>query len=120
MKKLSIFGSGVFTFLALPAVVSAGEDLGEVTSLLRGLLNTLDVVVLIVFALALIFFLWGLAKFILNAGDEEERGKGKQIMLWGIIALVVMSAVWGIVKYIGDTVGIEEGLDPIAPGIPIR
>lgn len=52
----------------------------------------------IVTGLAVIFFIGGLAKFILNAGDEKGREEGKKVMLWGIIALFVIVSMWGIVR----------------------
>ena len=57
----------------------------------------------IVIALALLCFVWGLAKFILHADDENERAKGKNIMVWGIVALFVIVTVWGIIAVLQNT-----------------
>ncbi len=57
----------------------------------------------IVVALALLYFFWGLANYILNSGDDKKKDEGKRIMIWGIIALFVMVSVWGIVNVIQDT-----------------
>lgn len=65
-------------------------------------------------ALALFAFFWGLAVFIFQAGDETARGRGKQVMLWGIIALFVIIAVWGIVALLQQIFG----LDPEEAGLP--
>ena len=43
--------------------------------------------------------------FVLSAGDEEKRAKGKSIMIWGIIALVLMVAIWGIVNLLSQVFG---------------
>ena len=72
-------------------------DLGF-TFLLNSFLTFLNVLVIVVVALALVFFLWGMTVFILNAGSEDKRAEGKQKMLWGIIALTVMFGIWGIVS----------------------
>jgi len=64
----------------------------------------------IVAGLALLYFFWGLAKFILRAGEEKGREEGKQIMMWGIIALFVMVSIWGIVGFISDDLfGVGNG-----------
>lgn len=68
----------------------------------------------IVFALCLLVFLWGLVMFIAKSGDETERKEGKQKMLWGIIALFVAVSIWGIVGFIGSTIGIT----PLPPPPP--
>ena len=66
--------------------------------------NTLYIIidgsVTIVVSLAVVFFLWGMAKFILKADDETERAKGKQIMIWGLLTLFVMVSVWGIINFL--------------------
>jgi len=53
----------------------------------------------IVAGIALLVFFWGLAKFILKAGDEGAREEGKQVMKWGIISLFVLVSIWGIVLF---------------------
>ena len=59
----------------------------------------------ILVTLAVVIFIWGVSNFVLNAGDEEAREKGKQFMIWGIIALFVIVSVWGIVKLLTTTFG---------------
>lgn len=56
-----------------------------------------DLVIMLLYAIAFALFLFGMMKFFF-AGGEDERAKGKQHMLWGIIALGVLFAVWGLVK----------------------
>lgn len=62
----------------------------------------------VVMSLALLFFFWGVARFILAArsGNEEEIKSGKQLMFWGIIALFVMVSIWGIVAFFASDLGI--------------
>lgn len=54
-------------------------------------------IVLLLFALAAVLFFWGVVEFMMNRDNEEERGKGKRHMLWGLIGLLIMFAVNGIV-----------------------
>lgn len=51
----------------------------------------------LLYALAFLFFLIGMARFFF-AYSEENRQKGKQFALWGIIGFVVLFSVWGLVK----------------------
>lgn len=62
------------------------------TELISGLLIPL------LFSAALALFIWGVADFIRSAENSDERKKGKQRILWGIIALFVMVAFFGIVS----------------------
>ena len=63
-----------------------------------------------IFALAVVIFIWGVVQFIMNSEEEAKRAKGKQFMLWGIIALTVMVCVWGLVGILGNTFGIQNVL----------
>jgi hypothetical protein len=69
--------------------------------------------VLLVIALAVLAFFWGLAKFIFNvSGDEKSVEEGKRIMIWGIIALFVMVSVWGIIRFAQGELNLRRFLPP--------
>jgi len=101
MKKIA-----VLSILALtPVFVFAATDI-------QGIIITIgDIIALatpIIVALALLFFFWGLAIYILNTGDEEKKSQGRTIMIWGIIALFVMVSVWGLVRVVSDTFDVDR------------
>lgn len=70
-------------------------------------------VVPLIFALAVAMFVWGVVQYVISAGNEEQKEKGRQYMLWGIIALAVMVSVWGIVRIVGGTFGIEYAIPQV-------
>ncbi len=51
----------------------------------------------LLYALAFLFFLGGVARFFF-AASQENRDKGKQFAFWGVIGFVVLFSVWGLVK----------------------
>lgn len=112
MKKL-LYGA-----LALSPMMAAAQTLGNVTTLLQSISNLVRLALPIVVGLALLGFFWGLMKFIFAAGDEGEREKGKQIMIYGIIALFVMVAVWGLVGFIANALGVQTGGSAALPSVP--
>ncbi len=59
----------------------------------------------IAFTLAVALFAYGIVMFIMNADNEESRQKGKQFMIWSILAIFVMVSVWGLVAVLGTTLG---------------
>ena len=70
-------------------------------------------VIPLIFAVAVVMFIWGsVSFFIINADEEAKRTQGKQFMIWGIIALAVMVSVWGLVNIIGGTFGIKTDFLP--------
>lgn len=80
--------------------MSITEFLGKVNA---AILNPLIVLLLIV---ALVVFLWGIFQFVLHNDDETERERGKRSIVWGLVGMFIMFAVWGIVRLILGTLGI--------------
>ncbi len=113
MKKFTIVTAALYLF-----PLAAFAQLSNVNSLLttagRIITNT---VIPIVIALAVLYFFWGLANYILATDDQKKRDDGKHIMIWGIVALFVMTSVWGLTRYLGDALGIRDG-EP-APNIDL-
>ena len=72
-----------------------------------------NILIPLAFTLALLFFFWGVAKYIWSAGDAKEEGK--KIMVWGVIALFVMSSIWGIINFLKTDIG---GLNNTTMTIP--
>jgi len=47
-------------------------------------------------------------------GDEEKIKEGKQFIIFGLIGLFIMVAVWGIIASLQGTFGL--GTEPVPPG----
>lgn len=77
-------------------------------SLLSTVQNLLNAVIPILITLAVVYFFWGLAQYIWNAGDDAKK-EGRQRMIWGLVALFVMVSVWGIISLFGSTFNIQQG-----------
>ncbi len=81
------------------------DFVGSGTTGIIGILNT--VVAPVIFTLAFIFFVWGVVNyFFIHGGEEAKREEGRQFILWGIIGMVVLFAVWGILNILLSTLGI--------------
>jgi len=75
---------------------------------ITGIIN--NSIIPLLFALALVMFVWGVIKFfIINSDEEAKRAEGKQFMIWGIVALAVMLSVWGLVGILQTTFNIKTG-----------
>ena len=101
-------GALVVGALALPLVSFA--QLGNVDSLVVSIGNIVNRVIPIMFAIALLGFFYGIVMYIFGA--EDNKDKAKKTMIWGVIALFVMGSVWGLVRFIGDAVGVGTGTAP--------
>ena len=108
MNKIrKIINVGILTFVVLlPSIVLADNPLLNV---LGNFSEWIGDAIIIAIGLAIVFFFWGLAKYILlNAGDEEKKKEGRNIMIWGVIALFIMVSIWGIVSVLADTFGVDS------------
>jgi len=74
--------------------------------------------ILLLFALAIALFLYGVFEFISNQQNEEKKTSGKSHMLWGIIGLTIMFGVWFILNVILDTFNIK-GIKPEEGGVQL-
>lgn len=87
------------TLLAYALPYSAhAETLAEFIQ--NRVLVLINPLILLVSGLALLFFMWCLARFImgLSNGNEEQVKAGKNCMTWGIVALFVLFSFWGILS----------------------
>ncbi|MFC1614972.1 hypothetical protein ACFL22_00210 [Patescibacteria group bacterium] len=93
MKKFLIIAGTVM----LPSIALAADAI----SVLNKLKQILDLIIPIIITIALIGFFYGLAQYIFKADEDKE--KGKAIMIYGILALFVMVSVWGLVEVVSNT-----------------
>ncbi len=52
------------------------------------------------FALAVLYFLYGMAQFIFNQENDEKKTTGKSHMMWGIVGITIMMGVWTILNLV--------------------
>jgi hypothetical protein len=102
--------------LAFAPSIAFAQSLGNLEDLVRSIGNIVDLALPIVVALALLAFFYGLAKLIW--GGPEAVAEGKTLMIWGVVALFVMVSVWGLVRFVGDAFGIEQGGSIEVPTVP--
>lgn len=118
MKKFA-YAVSALSVLALPMLASAQEvtniqDLGQT---IIDLINTIFVP--LIFALAFVVFLWGIFKyFILGGHDEEAKESGRSLMIWGLIGFFVMVSVWGLVNLLVDTFQLNDSGPTSLPTVP--
>ena len=100
-------------FSAKVAYASVGDFIAKVNA---QLINPL---ILLLFALALAYFLYGVFEFIANWDNEEKKTAGKSHMLWGIIGITIMMGVWFLLGMIISTFNIQ-GIDPKTGKVQIQ
>ena len=72
-----------------------------------GTLGTIVTILIgIVVSLAFLFFFWNLATYI---RDEKEHEEAKKRMGWSVLAIVVITSLWGLVAFVRNFLGIGPG-----------
>lgn len=96
-------------FLMNIAYASTGGSVDQfILNLNKFIINPL---ILLLFALAVVYFLYGIFEFISNQENEEKKTKGKSHMIWGIVGITIMMGVFMIMNIILDTLNID-GINP--------
>lgn len=110
VDSLGFSASNISVPTLVPTTSGAvSETTCSIGTKVQGLLNYAtcliqNSVIPLLFALAVAFFIWGIVQFIMGSGDETARTKGREHMIWGIIAIAVMLSVWGLVGIVTGSV----------------
>lgn len=88
------------------AQVSSDQTLDGILS--RIMYYIVNPFIILLFTLATVIFVWGVIKYIKNAGDQTKRAEGQQHMLWGLVGFVIMVGVYGIITILTQFFGINN------------
>ena len=100
----------VATILLLPGVAFAQTtpNTSVVLGIFQSAKNTINNILIIVFALALLVFGWGVVKYISSAGNPEKEKEARRFLWWGVIGVFVLASVFGLVNFIGTYFGVGQ------------
>jgi len=115
MKTKLKIGALTAGSLLLPLVSFAA--LGNIEGLVGDIGRIVNLIIPILFAVALLGFFYGLVMYIF--GSEQNADQAKKTMIWGVVALAVMASIWGLVSFLGEAVGVTQDAAPVVnPLIP--
>lgn len=90
-------------FLFLPAIAFGGT-----TDAINKILEILNRIVPLIFAVALIWLLWSLTQFFLVSENETKRETVLKQIIYIVIVLTVMVSIWGLVAIAQRTFGLDS------------
>jgi len=94
--------------------VACASSICGVAQTLIYLINA--VLVPLLFAIAFIMFLYGVAEtYIFSHGDPDKVKEGHKLVLWGVVGFVVMISLWGLVNVVATTFGLGGYSAPPTP-----
>ena len=114
--------------LVLPVLVTAqsgriipenGGAFGELLGNIIGFTNA--VLIPFILGIGFLVFVWGMFKFfILGGANDEEKEKGKSLMVYATLGFVLIIIFWGVVNLVADSTGLSgETIDTIPGAAPL-
>ena len=104
MRLLLLAGGAIFVFPLM-----SWAALESITDLVSEVGAIIEIAVIVVFSLAVLVFGWGIVKYLTAAGDATKIKDARVFLWWGIIGMFVLAAIFGIITFIGDQIGITPG-----------
>jgi len=115
-KKTLELGMLIAVFIGVPiAALAVGPTAGQI---LVTIANFVDAIIAFLVGFGVLYFMWGVVKYVAAGDDATKRTEGRNMMIYGVIALFVMVSVWGLVNLLMATFGLNTTFIPAAPGIP--
>jgi len=93
---------------AFPLLARAAHET-KINRIISALTDTVRLLLVFTFTLALLTFFWFIVKLISAAQDPEKLKGSKGIISWGIIGLAVIASLSGIIIFLQSYFGIEGG-----------
>ena len=87
-----------------------------IENVLLVLTSSLNRIIVFLVLAATAVFLWGVVRYISAGGDEEKTQAARSIIIYGIISLMLMIAVWGFVYIVVDFIFGTETIPKIPGG----
>ncbi len=113
MKKKLVTLSGLVLGFS-PVVAFAQVSLGgnpcksaELGGLICKVNEIFGLIVPVLVALGIIYFVWGIITYVI-ADDEETKSAGRSKIIYGIIGLAVIVSMWGLVRILTRTAGVDN------------
>ena len=115
-KKLIVLSSSILGFMPFMAL-AANEtcatlvDRYNIQGIICKIGDILNIIIPILVVLGVVYFVWGVVIYVIS-NDEEAKKAGRDRMIYGIIGLVVIIAMWGLVGLVSNTFGLGSNYVP--------
>jgi len=104
------------SLMVLPGVAGAQSGLavsasgGPFGTVLREILTiSNDIFIPFILGIGFLVFVWGMFKFFIVGGaNDEEKDKGKSLMVYATLGFVLIIIFWGVVNLIANSTGLTS------------
>ena len=99
LTTLSVFAQNLQKNAALDDLTGSIASIGSIVQLL----------VAVIVTIAFLIFFWKVVVFIFVNQSSDDKTKTKEHIGWSLIALLIITSIWGIIAFFRSIIGIEEG-----------
>src|SRR3989339_805637 len=91
----------IYAAITFAPVLALAQTAGttNIENIVKGIGRIINLIIPIMFALALVYFFWGL-------------------MIYGIIAIAIMISIYGLVNWLATTLGVTQTGNVVLPTVP--
>lgn len=101
-KRESV-GLLLFLVYMFPTMAYAAPSLGNFKDLVNFLIILFNQAIAVLLGLGVVYLLYGIVKTIMHGDNEQIRSDGRQMMLYGVVALFVIVSMWGLINVLVGT-----------------
>lgn len=113
LSQIAVAGSAFLPVVALAQFGEINTFAGKILTFIN------DVLIPGIFAIALLMFIWGMFKFFILKGHEDDAQKeGKNLMIYAIVGFVLMVSIFGIVNLVANGLGFKNEQIQGIPNVP--
>lgn len=110
MKKIAAY---ILPFL-VPVMAFAQTTGTDGAAVLDKAFYYVDRLTFLAVAIGILIFIWGIIRYVV-ANNEEQKANAQRLILYGVIGLFAITAIWGLVKFLSNTTGVGG---EVAPNLP--
>jgi len=99
MKRIQLMGSAILASAAFPLLALAqGVNTAGLRNLLDSVLLIVNTIVLpVLLAIIVVYMIIGAFQFATSGGDEEKRKAAQSKLIWGLVGVVLIFAIYSLV-----------------------
>ncbi len=107
---LQVSGPGGYFGIGNTSGIGMGGNSGQLVGLIQMASRIIGMLVPIMISLAVVAFFWFLVNFIWKGAEDPQKHKdAMKGMGYSIVAIFAMVSIWGIIAFMGTTLGIGQG-----------
>jgi hypothetical protein len=126
LSKMFSYLAYIFVLFSVPFLAFAQNSCGasgDIKFIICTISNVVNSLVPIAVSLAIVYFIFGIIRYVM-AGGEEAKKHGRDTIIYSIIGLTCIFSLWGIIAFVNNTFGIDANtaaptLQPIGGGTTI-